>query len=95
MLFSGRVTGTNVKIEEGALVKQKWRFSDWADGVYSTVTITLAEPERGTTVVDLVQTGVPFADKFGNETVHDTVENGWMGLIWARIRMAFGYGVGF
>ena len=94
MLFSGRVTGTNVKIEEGALVKQKWRFSDWADGVHSTVTITLSEPERGTTVVDLVQTGVPFADKFGNETVHDTVENGWKTLIWSRIRMAFGYGVG-
>ena len=53
------------------------------------------EPERGTAVVDLVRTGVPFADKFGNETVHDTVENGWKGLIRARIRMAFGYGVGF
>lgn len=92
MLFSGRVTGTNVELKEGERIVQKWRFSDWEDGVFSTVTIDIAEPERGNTRVELTQTGIPLADKFGNETVFETTENGWKNLIWGRIRQCFGYG---
>jgi len=92
MLFGGRVTGTNVELKEGQLIVQKWRFADWEDGVFSTVTIAISEPERGSTLVTLTQTGIPLADRFGNETVFDTTENGWKNLIWNRIRQCFGYG---
>ena len=47
--------------------KQKWRFKNWAEGVFSTVRIELREPEHGTTVLSLTQTGVPLADCFGNQ----------------------------
>ena len=39
-----------------------------------------------------MQTNVPECDKFGNETVMDTTENGWKNLIFGRIRQVFGYG---
>lgn len=36
-IFDGSVTGTNVQLEEGKLIVQRWRFGSWSDGVYSTV----------------------------------------------------------
>ena len=40
----------------------------------------------------LVQTGVPVADAFGNESVVETTERGWKQNIFGRIRVVFGYG---
>ena len=76
----------------GEKIEQKWRFSSWPDGHHSIVTLTFREPEPGNCFVDLVQTNVPECDKFGNETVMDTTENGWKNLIFARIRQVFGFG---
>lgn len=36
-IFDGSVTGTNVELQEGKLIVQKWRFGNWPNGVYSTV----------------------------------------------------------
>ena len=36
-IFDGSVTGTNVELQEGKLIVQKWRFGSWPDGVFSTV----------------------------------------------------------
>lgn len=57
------------------------------------VTIELSEPEPGTTVLDLQQTDIPAADKFGNQDVIDTVEKGWAEQVFRRIKTVFGYGV--
>ncbi|KAJ0809163.1 putative activator of Hsp90 ATPase 1, START-like domain superfamily [Helianthus annuus] len=35
--FDGSVTRTNVELQEGKLIVQKWRFGSWPDGIYSTV----------------------------------------------------------
>lgn len=58
------------------------------------VTIDIQEPEKGSTVVELTQTGIPDADAFGNHDVVGVTEAGWRNQVFGRIRMVFGYGVG-
>ena len=91
-MFDGNITGETVEYEPGVKIVQRWRFRNWAEGHHSVVTITCREPEPGNTFVDLVQTEVPEADGFGNESVMDTTEIGWKEQIFDRIRQAFGYG---
>lgn len=38
-IFDGSVTGTNLELQEGKLIVQKWRFGNWPDGMFSTVII--------------------------------------------------------
>jgi len=38
-IFDGSVTGTNLELQEGKLIVQKWRFGSWNDGVQSTVSV--------------------------------------------------------
>ncbi|KAK1397677.1 Aha1 domain-containing protein [Heracleum sosnowskyi] len=93
MIFDGAVTGTNVELQEGKLIAQKWRFGNWPDGLHSMVRLTLDEPEPGTTVVNLIQTDVPEEDRYGNSTVVENTERGWKDLIFNKIRAVFGFGI--
>eukprot|EP00897_Mesotaenium_endlicherianum_P010944 jgi/Mesen1/9879/ME000070S09160 len=92
-LFDGAVTGVTQKLVPNSLIVQKWRFSNWEDGHYSTVCITIDEPEEGTTVVKLSQTNVPDEDRFGNATVVENTKRGWEDLIFHRIKAVFGFGI--
>ena len=92
-IFSGNIVGTNVKLVPGERIEQRWRFSNWEEGLFSNVTITMSESDRGNTRVSLVQTGVPEEDKFGNGNVYEQTERGWRENIFHRIRTTFGYGV--
>ena len=38
-IFDGSVTGTNLELQEGKLIVQRWRFGSWNDGVQSTVSV--------------------------------------------------------
>ncbi|CAN1772889.1 Activator of 90 kDa heat shock protein ATPase homolog 1 [Linum perenne] len=62
-IFDGSVTGTNVELQEGKLIVQKWRFGSWPDGIISTVRLTLEEPEAGMTIVKLTHTDIPEEDR--------------------------------
>jgi hypothetical protein len=55
----------------------------------------LEEPDVGTTVLKLRQTGIPEVDRFGNEMreVDRQVEEGWKAQILHRLRAVFGYGM--
>ncbi|XP_071686673.1 uncharacterized protein [Rutidosis leptorrhynchoides] len=92
-IFDGSVTGTNLELQEGKLIVQKWRFGNWPDGLHSTVRLVLEEPEPGVTVVKLTQTDVPEEDRYGNSTVVENTERGWRDLIFHKIRAVFGFGV--
>ncbi|XP_030453030.1 uncharacterized protein LOC115674694 [Syzygium oleosum] len=92
-IFDGSVTGTNVELQEGKLIMQKWRFGSWPDGIHSTVKLTLDEPEPGLTVVKLTHTDVPEEDRYGNATVVENTERGWRDLIFHKIRAVFGFGI--
>lgn len=91
-LFNGSIVGHQVELVPGQRIVQKWRFSNWPAGHYSTVCITITEKEPGNTQLLLVQSEVPVADQFGNETVIETTERGWKEQVWNRIRSVFGYG---
>jgi hypothetical protein len=62
--------------------------------VCAQVVIALEEPQEGTTVLKLVQTGVPKEDRFGNGDVVENTMQGWRSQILQRIRGVFGYGLG-
>jgi activator of HSP90 ATPase len=83
-LFGGSVEGENVEVDYPKKLVQKWRFSTWPDGHYSTVTITLDEKD-GKTICKLTQAGVPSEDK-------ERTERGWSTNFWTRIKGIFGYG---
>lgn len=92
-LFNGSIVGKQVELVPWERIVQKWRFSNWPQDHYSTVTITITEKEPGNTQLRLVQTEVPVADQFGNESVLETTERGWKEQVWNRIRAVFGYGI--
>ncbi|KAG2683292.1 hypothetical protein I3760_10G025300 [Carya illinoinensis] len=92
-IFDGSVTGTNLELQDGKLIVLKWRFANWADGIYSTVKLALDEPEPGITVVKLAHTNIPEEDRYGNATVVENTERGWRDLIFNRIRAVFGFGI--
>ncbi|GFY99832.1 aha1 domain-containing protein [Actinidia rufa] len=92
-IFDGAVTGTNVELQEGKLIVQKWRFGNWPDGIQSTVRLSFEEPEPGVTVIKLTQTDVPDEDRYGNATVVENTERGWRDLIFHKIRAVFGFGI--
>ncbi|XP_052176022.1 uncharacterized protein LOC127790517 [Diospyros lotus] len=92
-IFDGSVTGTNVELQEGKLIVQRWRFGSWPDGIISTVRLAFDEPEPGITVVKLTHTDVPEEDRYGNATVVENTERGWRDLIFHKIRAVFGFGL--
>ncbi|XP_021893986.1 activator of 90 kDa heat shock protein ATPase homolog 1 [Carica papaya] len=92
-IFDGSVTGTNLELQEGKLIVQKWRFGSWPDGVESMVRLTFEELEAGVTIVKLAHTDVPEEDRYGNATVVENTERGWRDLIFHKIRAVFGFGI--
>ncbi|KAG9134974.1 hypothetical protein Leryth_001256 [Lithospermum erythrorhizon] len=92
-IFDGSVTGTNVELQPGKLIVQKWRFGSWPDGVHSTWLVVIDEPETGVTIIKLTHTDVPEEDRLGNSTVVENTERGWRDLIFQRIRAVFGFGI--
>lgn len=92
-IFDGSVTGTNLELQNGSLIVQKWRFGSWPDGIDSTVRLTLEEPEPGLTVVKLTHSDIPEEDRYENATVVENTERGWQDLIFQRIRAVFGFGI--
>ena len=83
-LFSGAVTGFTTELDDGKRFVQRWRFSSWRTGAFSTVTVTLSE-RNGETVLHLKQVGIPEADQ-------QRTEAGWRQNIFNRIRGIFGFG---
>ncbi|KAH1162715.1 hypothetical protein GYH30_001276 [Glycine max] len=87
-IFYGSVTGTNLELQEGKLIVQRWR-------------LVFEEPESGVTVVKLTHTDVPEEDSFvfvlfclyGNATMVENTERGWRHLIFQRIHAIFGFGI--
>ncbi|KAL4378349.1 hypothetical protein GQ457_02G024470 [Hibiscus cannabinus] len=92
-IFDGSVTGSNLELQEGKLIAQKWRFGSWPDGVDSTVRLVFEEPEPGVTIIKLTHSDVPEEDRYGNATVVENTERGWRDLIFNKIRAVFGFGI--
>jgi len=83
-LFGGAVVGENVKLVPGTQIVQKWRFTSWPEGVYSTVDIEITQ-KSGKSIVQLTQTGVPTEDA-------ERTEQGWKSRFWGPGKQIFGFG---
>merc|ERR1719334_875495 len=73
-MFGGSITGEFTEVDENKSFTQKWRFSDWPEDLYSTVTVNLFSPSYGICVMTLKQRGIPQTDRFGNIGVPETVK---------------------
>lgn len=91
--YGGSIEGEFVELQPPGKIVMKWRFNTWEDGCFSKVELSIDEPEPGNTIVRLKQSGIPIADKYGNEGTVDITERGWQGQVFQRIRSVFGYGV--
>lgn len=80
-VFGGYATGRNLRLIPDRKIVQEWRASDWAPGVYSTVTFELSNRRRGTKLTFL-QTGVP-----ANHL--DDIKQGWEDYYWAAMKEYF------
>jgi activator of HSP90 ATPase len=90
-LFDGSITGEFISLTPPTSIKQTFRFKEWRETDLSSVTITLSAPDRSTCRLQLVQTGVPEHDRFGNRDVHSKVEEGWRQFFFFRIQNMLGY----
>jgi len=82
-LFSGQIVGQIVELNRPSKLVKKWRFKDWPEDHYSTVTLSLEQTNQGTQLT-LKQTGVPSSD-------FDRTQSGWHSQFWIRIRGVFGF----
>jgi activator of HSP90 ATPase len=81
--YDGWIEGENVKLIKNVEIVQKWRGSDWPNGVYSVVEFKLKKTPSGGTELNFVQTGVP--DEFAED-----IDNGWKDHYWDKIKKKIG-----
>jgi len=82
-ILDGAIVGTQVELVPLKKIVQKWRFQNWPENHYSTVTLTFTE-ERGGTLISLTQTDIPSSDL-------DRTRNGWERFFWIGLRNTFGW----
>lgn len=83
-MFGGNISGTFQELDPGKKIVQKWRYKQWPEGHFSTVTIVLDE-KSDHTEVSVTQTGVPTAEV-------DVTKINWERYYWEAMKRAFGFG---
>ena len=69
----------------------KWRRREWEEDVYSTVEIQFIEIDRSVTELHIVHRDIPKNDRYNNGGVVNSVEKGWIEMIFRRISLILGY----
>mmetsp|Transcript_36841 Transcript_36841/g.59056 ORF Transcript_36841/g.59056 Transcript_36841/m.59056 type:complete len:168 (-) Transcript_36841:161-664(-) len=90
-LFGGSIHGSFQEASPPSKIVQLWRFKEWPDDHFSTVTLEISSPEYGVTVAKLNQVEVPVHDKFRNRDVPDKVKKGWKEFFFDRIHKVVGF----
>ncbi len=81
--YGDYITGINVEIVKDVKLVQKWRASDWIEGVYSLVTFKFVlVPGVGCKLI-FTQEGVP-TDQF------DVIKQGWADYYWDPMKEYLG-----
>jgi activator of HSP90 ATPase len=80
-VYGGYAEGQNLELIVGKKIVQTWRASDWADGVYSTVSFVFAKNGKNTKMT-FTQTGVPI-DQI------KSIEQGWKDYYWTPMKEMF------
>lgn len=90
-LYDGNIEGTFVSLKPNQQIVWKWRSRDWEPSVYSQVTIDLSAPNNSLCRLDLTQSGIPHADKFGTRGQDLRIAEGWKKMMFIRIQQATGW----
>ncbi len=76
--FDGYTAGKNIELIIDKKIVQTWRASDWEEGHYSTVEITLVPSAKGC-VLTFVQKNVP-PDHYA------AIQQGWIDFYWKPMK---------
>ena len=76
--YDGYAEGKNVELVPDARIVQTWRASDWPEGHYSQVTLSLATNRTGTRLT-FVQTGIPVEQ-------YEDIKQGWIDYYWKPMK---------
>ncbi|CAG9479274.1 unnamed protein product [Plasmodium vivax] len=90
-LFAGSVYGEFVEIEKPKKIFQKWRFRDWCEDDYSTVTLEFRAVKENHTLLKLTQESIPSKNKFDEGGVLERCRNGWTENLLHNIEVILGY----
>ena len=78
--YDGYIEGKNLKIITDKKIVQKWRGSDWDEGVLSTVTFALKPSGKGC-ALSFTQEGVP-------DSEFKAISDGWKEHYWDKMKNA-------
>lgn len=80
-VYGDYATGENLALEQDKKIVQKWRGSDWEEGVYSTATFELKDI-NGKTELQFTQTDVP-------DDSYEDIKQGWLDYYWQPLQKYF------
>ncbi|XP_022904381.1 activator of 90 kDa heat shock protein ATPase homolog 1 [Onthophagus taurus] len=86
-LFGGNINGIFEELIPGKKIVQQWRYKQWPDGHYSTVTINIDEKSDHTEIT-VVQIGVPKSEM-------EVTKQNWERYYWDSMKRTFGFGAFF
>ncbi len=76
-IMGGGLSGTNLELVPDQKIVQSWRFGDWSEGHFSTVTFALEAIDGGTRL-NLTHADVP-------DDAFEGVSQGWHDYYWSKI----------
>ncbi len=76
-IMGGGLSGTNLELVPDQKIVQSWRFGDWSEGHFSTVTFALEAIDGGTRL-NLTHVDVP-------DDAFEGVSQGWHDYYWSKI----------
>jgi activator of HSP90 ATPase len=79
--YDGYIQGRNVELVPDARIVQRWRASDWPEGVDSEITFELTALPSGTRL-RFTHRGVP-------DEQHDAIKQGWIDYYWKPMKALF------
>lgn len=83
-MLAGNIVGQFVELVPEKKIVQLWRFTNWPEGLFSSVAMTFTQKEDRT-LLELKQTGIPDDD-------FERTEMGWKRYFWESIKQTFGFG---
>ncbi|CAG9857077.1 unnamed protein product [Phyllotreta striolata] len=86
-LFGGNIIGKFDELVPDKKIVKQWRYKQWPEGHYSTVTISI-DQKNDHTEVTLEQTGVPTGEL-------EVTKTNWQKYYWDAMKQAFGFGAFF
>lgn len=77
-IYEGSIEGENLELIQDKKIVQKWRYDDWPENHYSTITLILKKDPKGTKM-EFTQVGIP-------EDKYEAIKQGWIDYYWEPMK---------